>query len=96
MGRDIDNPQRDLPTAAQAVWFRTRNSLYTVDVSRRQIRRIVGINQPTPRQGHDWRTYVALVSWPPQIGRPVLVVYGTDGSKLEGTLTSVVTDAAWN
>lgn len=42
--------------------FKTLNSTYEVDRTHRQIRRIEGVNDPTPRQGTDgeWREYHAL------------------------------------
>jgi len=57
---------------------------------------MVGANAPTPRQGDTWRSYIALVPWPPRIGHPVLVVYEVDGPILRTTLTSPVTDTTWN
>lgn len=42
--------------------YRTRNSVYEVDVANDRVRRLEGKNPPTPSQGTDgeWQTYAAL------------------------------------
>lgn len=39
--------------------FNTRNSSYEVDVANKRVRRLCGVNDPTPSQGKDgeWRAY---------------------------------------
>lgn len=43
------------------VRYTTANSVYEVDYGAKRVRRIVGMNEPTPRQGDDgaWKEFVS-------------------------------------
>ncbi len=74
--------------------FKTLNSTYEVDEVFHQIRRIEGVNAPTPRQGKDgeWREYHTLLllangSYLIQWNNP------PEGEPARCTITSTVVDA---
>jgi hypothetical protein len=74
-------------------------SMYEVNPETKQVRRLIGINDPTLRVGTDgrWRTYLELS--PVEIGRPVWIIWtadvplfdGSPSDAVPGTLTSRVT-----
>ena len=58
--------------------FQTESgSVYEVNTDSKQIRRLNGVADPTPRQGKDgeWRLYSELAPDPIQVGKSVLVVW---------------------
>ncbi len=67
-------------------------SMYEVDKENSKIRRLVGVDDPTPRQGYDgeWKVFVSITDV--ELGYSVLVGwrYKEDGVTVEGTLTSPV------
>lgn len=69
------------------VIFLTQNSAYEIDPEQKQVRRLTGLNDPTPSQGPngDWKTYdyVSL----PGVGLRAFIKY-LDVDR--GTLTSTV------
>jgi hypothetical protein len=71
----------------RTVW--TKNSTYEIDEVNKLVRRVHGLNDPTPRQGADgeWKEYVGIIIAP----RGMLIQWGTnpDGS-LKCTWTSKV------
>lgn len=71
--------------------FRTENSTYEMDTEARLIRRIIGVNPPTPRQGPDgyWRPYRAVS--PLYVGYRVFITYA-DMAVGKGTITSPVVE----
>lgn len=66
---------------------RTLNSLYEIDKENNQIRRLNGINNPTPRQGNDgeYRKYDCIADM--LVGNSMVVIW-QDGTKY--TMTSVI------
>ena len=65
-------------------------SIYEVDVSKKQIRRLIGIDNPTPRQGKDgeWKEYFAIDDI--EIGKPVLIFWNPKTTPLlEGNPFSI-------
>ena len=67
----------------------TANSTYEINDADHLIRRVLGANDPTPRQGMDgqWRSYVELM---PHFGG-LLIVWGTnDDGTSACTWTSVI------
>ena len=72
--------------------FFTENSLYDVDLEKKQIRRLTGVRDPTPRQGRDgeWKTYVSISNI--AVKECALIVWNIleDGTK-QATLTSTIT-----
>lgn len=50
-------------------------SVYEVDQEKKQVRRLNGVNDPTPRQGQDgeWRTYKSMT--PILVDRVVIIVW---------------------
>jgi hypothetical protein len=80
-------------------------SMYEVDLAEKKCRRLVGVNDPKPRQGKDgeWKTFHDIAPEVPVKGSPVLFMWdpsttplleGTpkDESALPGTMTSFVVD----
>lgn len=66
--------------------FSTDNSIYEVDPDRKLIRRLAGVNAPTPSQGADgeWKVFERIDGL--EVGYPSLIRYPNE----KGTLTSVV------
>lgn len=56
----------------------TQDSTYEVDLGNCLIRRVKGVNPPTPNQGEDgkWRSYVQLAI----VDNSLMVVWGVDPS----------------
>lgn len=50
-------------------------SVYEVNTDSKQIRRLNGDKDPTPRQGPDgqWRAYEEIFPDPPTVGRPLVI-----------------------
>ena len=67
--------------------IQTENSVYEVDYDQKRIRRVGGVNEPTPNQGPDnvWNDYSALQP----MHNSMLIVW-PDG---KATLTSPITSA---
>lgn len=69
-------------------------SLYEVNEEENKVRRLIGVKDPTPRQGKDgeWRVYVKISSIVP--GRPVMITWRIDSEEeffwLRTTQTSAV------
>lgn len=66
-------------------------SVYEVNTDSKQIRRLKGAEDPTPRQGPDgqWRAYKDLIPNPVKVGSGVVIMWGTETALLaetEGTL----------
>ena len=70
--------------------FSTANSLYEVNPICRQIRRLNGVNDPTPRQGVDgeWKHYEELENL--TVGKQALIIWEFVGGVAKATETSVV------
>lgn len=53
-------------------------SVYEVNTDSKQIRRLTGVKDPTPRQGKDgeWRTYIDTT--PIKVGQQLLIRWGDD------------------
>lgn len=70
----------------------TANSVYQVDEDNRLIRRVLGVNQPTPRQGDDgqWKEYKSIGLG----GDGLLIIweYNPDGSARCTWTSTVVAD----
>ena len=73
--------------------FRTLNSTYEIDFVHRRVRRLEGINDPTPRQGADgdWKTFadVYVVDLPPD---DTAMFFDWDG-RGHGTMTSPIQES---
>ncbi len=65
-------------------------SVYEVAPDRKQIRRLEGTHDPTPRQGPDgeWKEFISISQI--SIGSSVLIGWRIKGNTLQGTLTSSV------
>lgn len=65
-------------------------SLYEVDNENNQVRRLIGIKDPTPRQGEDgeWRGFKSCT--PIKVGSGVVFVWEFVGVMAKTTLTSIV------
>jgi hypothetical protein len=68
-------------------------SFYEVDQDNKSVRRLIGVNDPTPRQGPDgeWREYTAITDIVPGLG--VLIVWRVDEEDGEPIARSTVTSA---
>lgn len=66
-------------------------SLYEVNEADKQIRRLNGQADPTPRMGKagEWRTYSQLVPSPLEIGAQAMIVWGNDVPLLPDTVVEV-------
>lgn len=62
-------------------------SLYEVNTDSKQIRRLNGAKDPSPRQGKDgeWRSYLAIYPNPVKVGTGVIIRWGNDTPLLPGT-----------
>lgn len=65
-------------------------SLYEVNLDTKQVRRLIGIKDPTPRQGEDgnWREYKEIT--PITTGHPVVFIWNFLIDRAESTMTSIV------
>ncbi len=80
--------------------FTTRNSTYEVDQANKQVRRLNGKKDPTPRTGLDgeWRQYSDISK--PIVGHSVWILWtaatplleGSDPKDLPMTITSPITE----
>lgn len=78
--------------------------MYEVDLQEKKCRRLIGMSNPTPRQGKDgdWKVFQAIHPDVPVQGKPVLFVWDasnhpalndTDGEPyVPTTMTSLVTE----
>jgi hypothetical protein len=76
--------------------FKTRSgSLYEIDTTNQQIRRLNGTADPTPRQGADgeYRKYVELFPLVPTVGQSLLIVWDKDviPPPAEGSIPTTIT-----
>jgi hypothetical protein len=65
--------------------FNTRSgSVYQVDTKNKQVRRLVGVFDPTPRQGADgqFRKFVDIVPNPIEVGKSVVFVWELEDTPL--------------
>jgi hypothetical protein len=62
-------------------------SVYEVNTDSKQIRRLNGVKDPTPRQGPDgqWRAYRELVPDPVKVGLGVVIVWGEETALMAET-----------
>ena len=62
-------------------------SIYEVNTDSKQIRRLNGAKDPTPRQGKDgeWRSYLTIFPSPIKVGLGVIIRWGNDTALLPGT-----------
>lgn len=60
-------------------------SMYEINTETKQVRRLNGTADPTPRQGKDgeWRKYEYISK--PSVGMPVLIMWGSDVKLLPGS-----------
>jgi hypothetical protein len=75
--------------------FQTESgSLYEVNEIDKQVRRLNGASDPTPRQGKDgeWKHYDAILSGI-EVGRSVMIVWTSDiqPPPVEGSLPTTIT-----
>lgn len=72
------------------VW--TANSLYELDLDRGRIRRVLGQQPPTTRQGADgeWRPFEGISQV--RVGDRMLIVWSRRGERARSTLTSAVVE----
>lgn len=65
-------------------------SKYEVDYAKKQIRRLFGNGEPTPRQGNDneWKPYLEITDIVNDM--PVLIVWGQEDDVLKTTRTNYV------
>jgi hypothetical protein len=70
--------------------FTTYNSTYEIDQEHARIRRLEGLNKPTPRQGADgdWKSYVAIS--PVSIGLCVTIIWRVVDGVGQGSQTGPV------
>ena len=70
--------------------FTTYNSTYEIDPEQARIRRLEGLNQPTPRQGADgdWKRYEAISAV--TIGLCVTIIWRFVDGVGQGTRTGPV------
>lgn len=69
----------------------TENSSYEFDLEQKRVRRLRGVNDPTPRLGTDgeWRTYVEVSD--PQIGQSFVIRWPDGQPELrDHTISSAV------
>ncbi len=63
-------------------------SMYEVDLKEKKCRRLIGVNDPQPRQGKDgeWKAFVDILPEVPVKGSPVIFVWDRATTpKLEDT-----------
>lgn len=68
--------------------FQTQSgSVYEVNTDSKKVRRLQGMNDPTPRMGKEgeWRPYFSLLPDPPEVGSQVVIVWGDDTKPLPET-----------
>jgi len=65
-------------------------SLYEIDEAANRVRRLIGVKNPTPRQGNDgeWKTYEDHS--PIVIGQSVLLWWAVESGVGKSTVTSLV------
>jgi hypothetical protein len=70
--------------------FTTDNSTYEIDRQNKRIRRLEGLNKPTPRQGTDgvWKEYAGITRI--VIGEQVLIIWQFTENGMKGTYTGLV------
>lgn len=61
-------------------------SIYQIDTTQKQLRRLTGATNPTPSFGKDgeWKPYSRLLS-DPVVGRPVFIVWNDDPPQITTT-----------
>jgi hypothetical protein len=70
-------------------------SVYEINTDSKQIRRLNGKLDPTPRMGKagEWRTYHSTYPDPIEVGSQVIIVWGSDVAPLDpdqpGTPTTI-------
>ena len=71
-------------------------SVYEINTDSKKIRRLKGKEDPTPRQGKDgeWRPYVDTFPNPIQVGKGVVIAWGSDTPLLDETKAMFGDDAA--
>lgn len=76
---------------------KTENSVYEINTAECKVRRLVGVNDPTPRQGEDgvWKWYEDLMPSTPELGYPLCIVWSVD-DMARCTITSVVREVTEN
>ena len=64
-------------------------SVYEINTESKEIRRLNGKNDPTPRQGPDgqWRKYVDIFPDPVEVGKSLVIRWGDDTKPLPETPT---------
>ncbi len=62
-------------------------SVYEVNTDSKQIRRLNGVRDPSPRQGPDgqWRAYEEIFPDPPEVGRPLVIRWGPETALMAET-----------
>lgn len=70
--------------------FTTANSAYEVNFVSKEIRRLKGASEPTPRQGEDgvWKKYEDISKVSP--GESVTIIWSSDKVLAKATVTSAV------
>jgi hypothetical protein len=77
--------------------FYTRNSAYEVDTTNKQIRRLNGKGDPTPRQGKDgeYRKYASLFPDPIEVDQSVVIVWTQETELLPETKAELEQDGGF-
>lgn len=62
-------------------------SVYEVNTDSKQIRRLNGVKDPTPRQGQDgqWRAYDEIFPDPPKVGSSLVIKWGQETALMAET-----------
>lgn len=52
-------------------------SVYKIDTTNKKIQRVLGLNDPQPRQGKDgeWKRYEEIIPSTPTIGNPIIIIW---------------------
>lgn len=66
-------------------------SVYEIDIEKKQIRRLSGQADPTPRQGKDgeWKEYAVLLGRV-EVGAPIIITWEIEDQIFRTTITSKV------
>lgn len=61
--------------------------MYEVNTDSKQVRRLNGVKDPTPRQGKDgeWRSYSEIMPSPIKVGTAVVILWGSKTELLPET-----------
>jgi hypothetical protein len=68
--------------------FNTENSAYEINKKTKQIRRLSGVSNPTPRQGKDgeWKKYESISEI--KLNYPITIIWCVEEGIIKTTVTS--------